>query len=146
MPRQFKKDRRVRLHGKPDEERAWAAIMVLTQGKTWVDLDTVGDFLRMRQHEADRVRHDPKDPATRYALPKSVLKWPKGWEVAVIARAVSLAMDHQTIEHRHAEGPDGRHTNEFRGVPQFAHDLWTYPNTSLPAPKGGFSTPLQKTE
>jgi len=143
MPRDFKKDRRVRLHGKPEEERAWAAIMVLTQGKTWVGLDEVGDFLRMRQHEADRAGRDPKDPSTRYTLPKSVIKWPKGWEDATIARAVSLAMDHRTVEHRHNQTPSGR-VNEFCAIPQAEHDLWTYQNTSLPQPEGGFPTPHQR--
>lgn len=143
MNRSFDKDRNVRLHGKADEERAWAAVMALSGGARWVTLDEIGDFLRMRQIEAEREHFAQDAAATRYALPKSVVKWPRGWEDATIARAVSLAMDHQTIEHRHRQ-TDGARINEFRGVPQPAHDLWTYENTKVPVPEGGFPTPIQK--
>lgn len=128
-----------RLLGTPEEERAWAAVAYLTSSHRWVHIDTVGDFLRMRQVEATAVKFDSHDPATRYALRPGVTRWPKGWEDPILASALSSAVDHRTVDHVCHGGE-----NYFRARAATDHHPWSYENPSVPAPPGGYQLHLPR--
>lgn len=128
--------RRVQLLGDKAEEKAWAAAWILSQGQFVVPIDEIGDFLRARQIDAAAVKFHPDDPHTRYALPPSVTKWPRGWEDSIIAGALSRAVDHKTLRHEKVDG-----INHFCAVAVDNHDIWSYENTATPPPRAGFQTP-----
>lgn len=128
--------RRIQLLGDISEGKAWAATWLLSQGKFWVPIDDIGDFLRLRQLDAAAVQFNPDDPNTRYALPPRATKWPKGWEDAIVARALSCAVDHRTVDHRKVNG-----INQFRATAAKDHDLWSYEDTTTPPPSAGFQPP-----
>jgi hypothetical protein len=130
------KKKHFKLIGSEDEEKAWAAVHALTHATKWVHIETVGDFLRMRQLDASAVNFDPSDPSTRYALPQRITKWRTGWEDAIISRALSDAIDHGTVVHRRLD--DG---NYFKSVAVQDHGAWSYSTKSTPLPPGGFTVP-----
>jgi hypothetical protein len=119
--------KKFRLIGELHEEKAWAAVAHLSQCRTWVHIDTVGDFLLLCQIDAERVDMAAADPNSRYALPRGVTKWPKGWDLHTIASALSSATNHGTLEH--ASSPNG---NMFKAVSAEHHTKWSYTNTSVP--------------
>jgi len=119
--------RKFRLIGELQEEKAWAAVSHLSANRVWVTIDSVGDFLLMCQADAERVGMLESDPNSRYALPKGVTKWPKGWDLHVIAAALASATNHGTVEHESRDG-----INMFRAVPADMHTRWSYTNVSVP--------------
>ncbi len=123
-------ERAVRLVATEPEDKVWAALVVLGGYEAWVTIDAVGDFLLKRQADASRVKFDPKDPNTRYALQPQLMRWQKGWEDSTIAMALANAVDHDFIEHSRVEG-----LNIFRAKKLDKSNLWKLRTTSTPTHK-----------
>lgn len=130
--------RKVRLIvTEPEIDRVWAAVKFLSRRKAdlagladascWVSIDEIGDFLRKRQIDAARVKFDPKDPNTRYALPPNAVS-PKKWDDHTIVSGVILAQERGFLKHLRKDGD-----NFFTFVPVVEHDLWKLKNTNTPA-------------
>ena len=123
----MKSKRAVRLLTEATEDKAWAAVVVLGGYTDWVSIDDVGDFLRMRQLDAAAVGYRDSDPNTRYALRPRITKWQRGWEDAVIARALSEGVNHGFLDLGQREG-----LNVFRAKKDVADSLWKLQDTSTP--------------
>jgi len=121
-----KRKRQVHLIAEEHVEKAWAAALALGGDTTWISLDDIGDFLRMRQLDAAAVKFEESDPNTRYALQPRLTKWKRGWEDAVIATAVSRGLDYEFFEHRRVDS-----THMFRAKKD-PDSLWKMKNTSVP--------------
>ncbi len=114
-----------------NEEKVWAALMLLSDTTRWVPIYTLQDFLVAQQRAATAIAFDPKDVSVRFALRPTMLA-PEGWgnDIALVA-AVASAIDHGLVEqHRDDEG-----LNHFRAKPTAQHTPWGVQNANVPVLK-----------
>lgn len=119
MKARSRRRRKMRLIASKTEERAWAALMAMGGVEQWTSIDSVGDFLKKRQIDAQAVNFAERDPNSRYALRPGLTKHPKGWDDHTVAGALSRCVDKQLVEHQRRD--DG---NYFRAIKPDNHDMW----------------------
>lgn len=125
----MRRNKKIRLLAEAKTEKVWAALSCVQglRNSEWVPIDVLGDFLKMRQIDARESGHKTTDPATRYALPRSVLKPSSGWTDHDIVSALQDAVDKGLV--LHARRADG---NYFQSMKKEDHGMWSVRNDGVP--------------